>query len=102
MQLILSGMVNICQLVAVFPTFAYLDKVGRRTMAIWGAVAMAVPHLIVAGLMGEYGSDWDSHKVAGWWCVGLICKMFIPYYWFWNLTRWQMHTSWRMVSHTDH
>jgi hypothetical protein len=45
MSLILSGMVNICQFVAGIPTFLYLDKMGRRKIAIFGGTAMGVPHM---------------------------------------------------------
>ncbi|KAF0318364.1 MFS monosaccharide transporter [Colletotrichum asianum] len=54
MPLILSGMVNICQLIAGIPTFLFLDQVGRRKLAIGGGFAMAVPHLIMAGVVGKY------------------------------------------------
>lgn len=74
MSLILSGIVNICQLVAGIPIIFCLDRVGRRPLAIIGGCAMAVPHLVIAGLMGKYGSDSASHEVAGWLCVALICR----------------------------
>lgn len=75
MQLILSGMVNICQVVAVIPTFMYLDRVGRRTMAICGGLAMAIPHLIIAGLMKRVNNQWTSNEGLGWFCVALICMI---------------------------
>ena len=74
MSLILSGIVNICQLVAGIPIIFCLDRVGRRPLATIGGCAMAVPHLVIAGLMGKYSSDWASHEVAGWVCVALICR----------------------------
>lgn len=73
MSLILSGMVNICQLVAGIPTFLYLDKMGRRKLAILGAIAMGVPHIIMAGVVGKFSSDWEAHKAMGWLGVALIC-----------------------------
>lgn len=73
MSLILSGIVNICQLVAGIPIIFCLDSVGRRPLAIIGGCAMAIPHLVIAGLMGKYSSDWAAHEVAGWVCVALIC-----------------------------
>ena len=73
MFLILSGIVNICQLVAGIPIIFCLDRVGRRPLAIIGGCAMGIPHLVIAGLMGKYSSDWAAHEVAGWVCVALIC-----------------------------
>lgn len=73
MSLILSGVVNICQLVGNIPICLYLDRLGRRNLAVIGAFAMAVPHLIMAGLTGEYSSNWGSHRGVGWFSVALIC-----------------------------
>ncbi|KAK6835213.1 hypothetical protein RU639_002326 [Aspergillus parasiticus] len=78
-SLILSGMVNICQLVGGIPILMYLDRVGRRKMAIIGGVIMAIPHLIMAGLMNRYSNDWPSHKAIGWFCVALIYAYALAY-----------------------
>ncbi|KAH7136747.1 hypothetical protein B0J13DRAFT_677587 [Dactylonectria estremocensis] len=72
MALILSGMVNICQLVAGIPTFLFLDQFGRRKLAIGGGIAMAIPHLIMAGVVSKYQGKWDDHKAMGWFGVALI------------------------------
>ncbi|KAJ4269759.1 hypothetical protein NW762_001427 [Fusarium torreyae] len=72
MALILAGMVNICQLIAGIPTFLYLDKMGRRKLAIFGGAAMAVPHLIMAGVVGKYDGKWESNPGMGWFGVALI------------------------------
>lgn len=74
MTLILSGMVNICQLVAGIPTFLFLDQVGRRKLAIFGGFAMGIPHMIMAGIVGKYDGIWKQHQGMGWFGVALICK----------------------------
>ncbi|KAI8722753.1 MFS domain-containing protein [Fusarium sp. LHS14.1] len=79
MALILSGMVNICQLVAGIPTFLYLDKVGRRKLAIYGGIAMAIPHLIMAGVVGKFNGKWDSNQGMGWFGVALIYTYVLCY-----------------------
>ncbi|CAG8242011.1 unnamed protein product [Penicillium salamii] len=71
-SLILSGLVNVVQLVASFPTLLYLDKIGRRKLAIFGGVAMAIPHLIMAGIYERFSDSWTSHKGVGWFGVALI------------------------------
>lgn len=78
MSLILSGMVNICQLVAGLPIFLYLDKMGRRKLAIFGGFAMGIPHIIMAGIVGKFSVDWKAHTGMGWFGVALICKSFDP------------------------
>ncbi|KAF5611414.1 GNA-3 g alpha subunit GNA-3 [Fusarium subglutinans] len=72
MALILSGMVNICQLAAGIPTCLYLDKMGRRKLAILGGAAMAVPHLIMSGVVGKFDGRWEANPGMGWFGVALI------------------------------
>lgn len=74
MTLILSGLVNVCQFVAGIPVFLYLDKMGRRNTAIFGGIAMGVPHIIMAGIVAKYSKTWESHPGVGWFGVALICK----------------------------
>ncbi|PWY62068.1 sugar transporter [Aspergillus eucalypticola CBS 122712] len=74
-SLTLSGMVNVCQFIGGVPIMLYLDKVGRRKLAIYGGIAMAIPHLVMAGLMNQFSSDWATHQAVGWFCVALICKL---------------------------
>jgi len=72
MTLILSGMINIIQMVAVIPVFIFLDKLGRRSPSIWGAIAMGIPHVIMAIIVGLYSSSWSTHRGLGWFGVTLV------------------------------
>ncbi|KAJ8128016.1 hypothetical protein O1611_g5620 [Lasiodiplodia mahajangana] len=72
MSLILAGIVNVAQFTAGLPTLLLLDKVGRRKVAVVGGFAMAVPHIITAGIVGKFGSDWTKHVAVGWFGVALI------------------------------
>ncbi|KAJ9626187.1 hypothetical protein H2203_003819 [Taxawa tesnikishii (nom. ined.)] len=65
-SLVLSGILNIVQLVAVLACFFIIDHVGRRPLAIWCGFGMAVPYIIMAALVGLYSADWASHVSAGW------------------------------------
>lgn len=78
MSLILSGMINIGQFVGVLPAMLFIDKVGRRFMAIWGAVGMGIAHAIMAGIYGNFGDSWPEHTAAGWACVAFVCKFLLP------------------------
>lgn len=71
MSLILSGVLNIIQLVAVLVCFSIIDKVGRRALAIWGGFGMALPYIVLSVLVGLYSSDWANHKSAGWATVAM-------------------------------
>lgn len=74
MSLILSGMVNVCQFVAGIPTFLFLDKIGRRKLAIFGGIAMGIPHIIMAGIVSKYDKRWEDNTGIGWFGVALICE----------------------------
>lgn len=74
MSTILAGMINVGQFVGVVPAMFFMDKIGRRNMAIWGAVGMCAAHAIMAGIYGAYGASWETHRVGGWVCVACVCK----------------------------
>ncbi|KAF2801659.1 general substrate transporter, partial [Mytilinidion resinicola] len=61
-----SGVLNIAQLVAVLVCFVVIDKVGRRPLALYGAIGMAVPYVIMAVLVELFDKDWPAHVAAGW------------------------------------
>ncbi|GLI82198.1 hypothetical protein PoHVEF18_010605 [Penicillium ochrochloron] len=79
MSLILSGIVNICQLVGAIPILLYMDKIGRRKIAIYGALAMAIPHLIMAGVVGKFNSSWESHQAVARFGVALVYIYVLAY-----------------------
>lgn len=47
---------------------------GRRKLAIFGGAAMAVPHLIMSGVVGKFDGKWEANPGMGWFGVTLICK----------------------------
>ncbi|KAJ3510875.1 hypothetical protein NMY22_g15835 [Coprinellus aureogranulatus] len=65
-SLLATGVVGIVMLIATLPTVVYLDRVGRKPILIFGALAMGVCHAVIAGLSGRYADSWESHKAAGW------------------------------------
>lgn len=66
MSLILSGTLNILQLVAVVICFFIIDRVGRRPLAVYGGFGMVIPYVIMAILVGLYDKSWRTHVGAGW------------------------------------
>lgn len=65
-QLIMSGVLNICQLVGVSTSIYTMDRFGRRKLLLWGSVGMAVSHIIISGLVGAYSGSWPEHTAEGW------------------------------------
>ncbi|KAI9728317.1 MAG: hypothetical protein M1834_007721 [Cirrosporium novae-zelandiae] len=53
---LLSGFNNIAYIFSVFIAVLTLDRVGRRSTMIWGAVLMAI-ELLIAGILDKYASQ---------------------------------------------
>jgi sugar porter (SP) family MFS transporter len=79
MAVIMSGIFNILQLVAVVVCFVIIDKVGRRPIAIFGAVGDTICYIIIAVLAGLYSDDWPSHQGAGWATVAMAFIFILIY-----------------------
>lgn len=77
--LILSGIINICQLVGACIVLQVLDQVGRRKLAIGGGIGMAIPHIILAALVGTYSTSWQEHPGVAWFGVALIYIYVLAY-----------------------
>lgn len=73
-SIVLAGMINIGQFVGVVPAMIFMDNIGRRILAIWGAVGMCTAHIIMAALYGKYGTNWPDNPSAGWACVAFVCE----------------------------
>jgi MFS family permease len=71
MSLILSGVFNILQLVAVAVCFVVIDRLGRRPLAIIGGFGTALCYAIIAILAGLYSDNWAANPAAGWACVAM-------------------------------
>jgi MFS family permease len=73
MSIILAGMINIGQFVGIVPTMLFIDSIGRRPLAIWGAIGMMIAHATMGGIYGAFGTDWPAHAAGGWACVAFVC-----------------------------
>lgn len=72
MQLLMSGILNITQLVGVATTVWSMDHFGRRFLLLSGSTLMAIAHIVIAVLVGLYSYDWPSHTGQGWASVALL------------------------------
>lgn len=79
LSLVLAGTLNIGQLVAVLICFVIIDKVGRRTLAIWGGFSMGIPYIVIAILYGLYSENWPAHPAGGWACVAMAYIYILTY-----------------------
>ena len=72
LQLIMSGVLNVVQLLGVITSLWTMDRFGRRPLLLWGSVFMTLSHLIIAILVGKFSGDWPSHRAAGWVSVAFL------------------------------
>ncbi len=79
MALIMSGIFNILQLVAVVICFFIIDKVGRRRLAIFGAAGSTVCYIVITILSGLFSSNWQDHQGAGWATVAMAFCFIVVY-----------------------
>lgn len=90
MQLQMSGVINICQMVACFWSLWGMDKFGRRPLLFGGASCMILAHFIIAILMSRYQSDWPAHSTEGWVCVAFLCFFMLTYGASWGPVPWAL------------
>ena len=57
LQLIMSGVLNVTQLVGVTTSLWTMDRFGRRPLLLWGSLFMTLSHFIIAILVGKFSSD---------------------------------------------
>ncbi|KAI5804575.1 MFS sugar transporter-like protein [Geopyxis carbonaria] len=90
MQLNMSGVMNILQIVGVTPSILLMDRIGRRPLLLWGSGAMFICHLLVAILIGVYGGSWDAHPHAAWAGVSFIFIYMVSFGLSWGPVPWAM------------
>ncbi|CAI6089296.1 unnamed protein product [Clonostachys chloroleuca] len=90
MQLIMSGVLNVTQLVGVFSSLWTLDRFGRRSILLIGSFLMFVPHLIIAILVGKYSKDWPNHTAEGWTSVAFLLFYMLAFGASWGPVPWAM------------
>lgn len=71
MALTMAGIFNVLHLVAMMVCFVLIDHVGRRPLAIYGALGAGITWSMMAVLTGVYSHDWTSNPAAGWGAVAM-------------------------------
>jgi hypothetical protein len=99
MQLTMSGVLNVCQVVACLWSLWGMDRFGRRKLLLGGGVCMVSDHILVASrnrclnpffalswltfsqflshfiiaiLVGLYHNSWPTHTAAAWTSVAFL------------------------------
>lgn len=90
MQLIMSGVVNICQLVGVTSSIWTMDAFGRRPLLLSGSMIMCLSHLIIAVLVGKFSNNWPAHRAEGWASVAMLLVYMVAFGTSWGPVPWAM------------
>ena len=90
MQLIMSGILNVTQLLGVSTTVWTMDYVGRRALLLLGSIVMALCHIIISFLVYYYGNDWPGHRLEGWTSVSLLLLYMLVFGASWGPVPWGM------------
>lgn len=88
MQLIMSGVLNVIQLVGVITSLWTMDRFGRRPLLLVGSVCMSLSHLVIAILVGKYSNNWEAHRPAGWASVGFLLFYMLSFGGSWGPVPW--------------
>ncbi|KAM0237790.1 hypothetical protein ACHAP5_008960 [Fusarium lateritium] len=88
MQLIMSGVLNILQLVGVVSSLWTLDRFGRRTILLAGSVLAVIPLLIIAIMVGLFSDSWASSRAEGWTSVIFLLFYMLIFGGSWAPTPW--------------
>lgn len=93
MQLIMAGVLNVCQLAGVTSSLRIMDGMRRRTILLWGSIAMALSHMAIALLVSKFGGNWPSHRPEGWASVAFLFVYMIAFGAFWGPVPWAMSSE---------
>ncbi|KAL1692716.1 general substrate transporter [Schizophyllum commune] len=87
-SLLMSGVMNVLQLVGCLPATLALDKLGRRTMLLWGAAICLAAHVIIASIVGAFYTNWPAHAAGGWAGVAFIFVYMLAFGGTWGPIAW--------------
>lgn len=90
MQLIMSGVLNMVQLVGCISSLWTLDTYGRRKLLFVGSIGMTLSHTIIAILVGKFSYDWPGHSAEGWTSVAFLMIFMLAYGCTWGPVPWAM------------
>ena len=90
LQLIMSGVLNVTQLVGVSTSLWTMDRLGRRPLLLAGSTMMFLCHLIIAVLVGKFSHDWPAHRPEGWASVALLLLYMLSFGASWGPVPWAM------------
>lgn len=87
-ELLATGVTGILQIIFTLPAVLYLDRFGRKTFLVVGAIGMMICHVIVAGIDGSFEDSWPEHKAGGWASIAFIWLFAVNFAYSWGPVSW--------------
>ena len=87
-SLLATGVVGVLEFLFTIPAVLYVDKFGRKSILIAGAIGMASCHFIVAGIIGSFDSAWNIHKAGGWAAIVMVWIYAAHFGYSWGPVAW--------------
>lgn len=88
--LLATGVVGILEFLFTIPAVLWVDRFGRKSILIAGAIGMACSHFIVAGLIGGFRDKWANHEGtgAGWAAIVFVWVFSANFGYSWGPVAW--------------
>ncbi|KAJ5129082.1 Major facilitator superfamily domain general substrate transporter [Penicillium atrosanguineum] len=90
--LLATGVTGILQIIFTLPAVLYLDKFGRKTFLIVGAIGMFLCHIVVATVEGIFKPKWDLNmgldQGQGWVAIVFIWLFAVNFAYSWGPVAW--------------
>jgi MFS family permease len=90
LQLVMSGILNVTQLVGVATSIWTMDRFGRRPLLLIGSALMTVSHIIIAVLVGLFDKNWPAHRAQGWTSVAFLFFYMLSFGASWGPVPWSL------------
>jgi MFS family permease len=93
--LLATGVTGILQIIFTLPAVGFLDKFGRKTFLIVGAIGMFCCHIVVATVEGIYKPKWDLNEGLavgqGWVAITFIWLFAVNFAYSWGMYNLRYH-----------
>ncbi|WVW85908.1 hypothetical protein I302_107946 [Kwoniella bestiolae CBS 10118] len=90
MQITMSGVLNVCQMVATSAAFFFLDRVGRKPPLLLGSIVNTISHIIVGVMIAKFSGNWEAHQGPAWVGVAFILVFMFSFGLGWSPVPWAM------------
>ncbi|KAK9470705.1 general substrate transporter [Dipodascopsis tothii] len=87
-SLLATGVYGIVNFFSTFPALLLIDRLGRRTLLMSGAIGTFIALVVVGAIIGKYGDALSEHHSAGWTGVAFIYIYCINFAYSWAPIGW--------------